>query len=203
MSVNQQHPGQQHPGQPPDTEAEPRALRCKHHPGTETYLRCGKCGDPICAKCVVITPVGARCRECARLRRLPTFVLSPAHYARALAAMLGAAVVGGLLAGLLGRMIPFGAILIPVGLGYLVGEAVARGTNRKRATPLKLIAGAGVVLAYAFSASGGLVLLFQPSGAYGVASVFPSILGALLGLVANPFGLLFLALGVYVAVSRI
>lgn len=195
MSVNKQHSGQ-----PPEIETEPQALRCKHHPGTETYLRCGKCGEPICAKCVVITPVGARCRECARLRRLPTFVMSPAHYARGLAAMLGAAVVGGLLAGLLGRMIPFGAILIPVGLGYLVGEAVARATNRKRATPLKLFAGLGVVLAYAFQP---LVLLLQSPGAYGVASVLPVVLATFLGLVANPFGLLFLALGVYVAVSRI
>jgi hypothetical protein len=197
MSVNR------HPGQAPEIGTEPRALRCKHHPGTETYLRCGKCGEPICAKCVVITPVGARCCECAQLRRLPTFVLSPEYYARALAAMLGTAVVGGLLAGLLSRMIPFGAILIPLGLGYLVGEAVARATNRKRATPLKLIAGAGVVLAYAFSASGGLVLLLQSPGAYGVASVLPLVLSALLSLVANPFGLIFLALGVYVAISRI
>ncbi len=193
MSVNQQ------PGQPPEVETGPQPLPCKHHPGTETYLRCSKCGEGICPKCVVITPVGARCRECAKLRRLPTFVLSPEYYARGIAAMLGAALVGGILAGLIGRMIPFGAILIPLGLGYLVGEAVARATNRKRATPLKIIAGVGVVLAYGFQP---LLVLLTP-GAYGAASVLPLVLGTILGLVANPFGLLFLAVGIYVAVSRI
>ena len=196
MSVNQ------HPGQPPETGAEPRALPCKHHPGTETYLRCSKCDEGICPKCVVITPVGARCRECANLRRLPTFVLSPGHYARALAAMLGAAIVGGVVAGLVGRMIPFGAILIPVGLGYLLGEAVARATNRKRATALKVIAGVGVVLAYAFQPLS--LLLGSPGAAATLLTWAPAyVLGTLVGLVSNPFGLLFLALGVYVAVSRI
>jgi hypothetical protein len=59
-------------------------------------------------------------------------VLSPAHYARALGAMLGAAVVGGILVGLLGRIIPFGAFLIPLGLGYRSAGGRARHESEGR-----------------------------------------------------------------------
>jgi len=184
MSVNQ----------PPEIEAEPQALRCKNHPGTETYLRCGKCGEPICAKCVVITPVGARCRECAQLKRLPTFVLTPGDYARAIVAMLVAAVGGGIIASFLAGIIPFGGILIPIGLGFVIGEAVALATNRKRATPLKVIAAIGVVLAFP--------LQMHPLGTYGMGSFFALAMASFGVLFVNPFGLIGLVLGIIVAVRR-
>jgi hypothetical protein len=41
-------------------------LYCANHPETETYLRCNKCGKPICLKCAVLTEVGYRCKECIR-----------------------------------------------------------------------------------------------------------------------------------------
>ena len=52
------------------------SMRCEAHPDVETNLRCGKCDKPICPKCMVETPVGARCRECARINKLPTFQIS-------------------------------------------------------------------------------------------------------------------------------
>jgi hypothetical protein len=39
-------------------------LHCVNHPNVETYLRCNKCGRPICTKCAVRTPVGYRCKSC-------------------------------------------------------------------------------------------------------------------------------------------
>ena len=51
-------------------------MRCATHPGVETALKCSKCGRPICPKCMVETAVGARCPECARLYRLPTFQIN-------------------------------------------------------------------------------------------------------------------------------
>lgn len=39
--------------------------RCYRHPDRETLLHCGSCERPICTDCTVITPVGARCHECA------------------------------------------------------------------------------------------------------------------------------------------
>lgn len=44
-------------------------MRCALDPDTETNLTCGKCGQPICPKCLVQTPVGARCPQCAALKQ--------------------------------------------------------------------------------------------------------------------------------------
>jgi DNA-directed RNA polymerase subunit RPC12/RpoP len=38
---------------------------CARHPNTETVLKCAKCVTPICPKCMVHTPVGIRCPDCA------------------------------------------------------------------------------------------------------------------------------------------
>lgn len=39
---------------------------CHWHPREATNLACGRCGRPVCTKCVVLGPAGPRCRECAR-----------------------------------------------------------------------------------------------------------------------------------------
>jgi membrane associated rhomboid family serine protease len=39
---------------------------CYRHPGRETNVACSNCGRPICPDCMVSTPVGMRCPECAR-----------------------------------------------------------------------------------------------------------------------------------------
>ncbi|MFM7174081.1 MAG: hypothetical protein ACKO4U_13710 [Caldilinea sp.] len=49
---------------PPSAEGLP--LYCVNHPETETYLRCNRCGQPICLRCAVRTEVGYRCKACVR-----------------------------------------------------------------------------------------------------------------------------------------
>ena len=70
-------------------------MKCAAHPEIETSLKCGKCGTPICPKCMVQTPVGARCPKCANLRKLPTFRVSGGHYLKGAGTALGMAVVTG------------------------------------------------------------------------------------------------------------
>ncbi|HWS24903.1 MAG TPA: hypothetical protein VN226_10780 [Anaerolineales bacterium] len=41
-------------------------IYCKYHPNVETYLRCARCGDPICAKCAIKSPTGYLCKDCTR-----------------------------------------------------------------------------------------------------------------------------------------
>ena len=127
-------------------------MQCATHPNVETELACGRCGKAICPRCLVQTPVGARCRQCAGVRRLPTFEVSPAYAARGLAASLVAgAVVGAVWAGLLSRslgVVGFFVFFIALGIGYAVGEAVSWATNRKRGPVLQGIAVVGVVEAY-------------------------------------------------------
>ena len=70
-------------------------MRCATHPEVETNLRCGKCGKPICPRCMVQTPVGARCPDCARLYKLPTYRVSAMHYLKASGVALGLAIACG------------------------------------------------------------------------------------------------------------
>jgi hypothetical protein len=125
-------------------------MQCATHPSVETELACGKCETPICPRCLVYTPVGVRCRQCANLRRLPQYELPAPYLVRA---MLVALVVGAVLGGLWGVILPFGVsflfgLIVGLGLGYGVGEAVSLATNRKVGVPLQVIAAGGVVLAY-------------------------------------------------------
>jgi hypothetical protein len=124
-------------------------MRCATHPSVETDLACGKCGKAICPRCLVHTPVGARCRGCANIRRLPTYNISAQFMLRGLA---GAAVSGAVLGGLW-AIIPFGAgfyfgLFVGLGLGYAVGEVVSVAANRKAGPPLQVVAALGVIIAY-------------------------------------------------------
>jgi hypothetical protein len=130
-------------------------MRCARHPSVETELACGKCGKPICPRCLYHTPVGARCRECANVRRLPTYHVSALFLLRG----AGAAVVAGAALGAIwGLVLPFGpafffGLLVGLGIGYGVGEAVSVATNRKMGPPLQAAAVLGVVVAYAVRAA--------------------------------------------------
>jgi hypothetical protein len=129
-------------------------MYCKRHPKVETGLSCGKCGDPICPRCMVQTPVGIRCPSCARLSRVPTYQVSKAYYLRAIGAGLGIAVVCGLVWGFLQTVIPYFYLnlLIAAGAGYAIGEIIGLSVNRKAGTGLAVIGSLAVVLAYAIGA---------------------------------------------------
>jgi hypothetical protein len=97
----------------------------------------------------VHTPVGARCRECANVRRIPTYNTAPDVLLRA----LGGAVSGGLAVGLVwGIFNPltyfFFGVLLGLGVGYGIGEIVSLATNRRAGPPLQAMAVGGVALAY-------------------------------------------------------
>ena len=113
-------------------------LRCARHPGVETVLRCGRCDTPICPRCLVSTPVGARCPTCARVKRF-ALLLKPAELARAAGLGLAAAAAGALILALVPILQILGIIGLAL-LGFLVGEAVSIGANRKRARELGPVA---------------------------------------------------------------
>jgi len=126
-------------------------MQCTEHPSVETELACGKCETPICPRCLYHTPVGARCRSCANIRRLPMYNLSAGHLLRGLGAALVSGTVLGVVWGTV--LLPFSLLFffglaIGAGVGYVVGEAVSMAANRKIGLPLQVMAAAGVVLAY-------------------------------------------------------
>jgi len=125
-------------------------MKCATHPNVETELACGRCGTSICPRCLVQTPVGARCRKCAGLRRLPTYNVSMTYLLRGAAA---AAVVGGATGAAWHFLIRdsrwiYGALFVTLGIGLAVSQAVSAATNHKRGPVLQGIAACGVVLAY-------------------------------------------------------
>jgi hypothetical protein len=128
--------------------------QCRRHPKIETNLYCGKCGDPICPKCMVQTPVGARCPSCARLSHLPTYRVGKFYYLRAAGAGIGLAVVGGIAWGFLQTVIFsfYFNLIIAAGVGYGVGECISLSVNRKRGIGLMIIGGITVVLSYVIGA---------------------------------------------------
>jgi hypothetical protein len=122
-------------------------LYCANHPKVETYLRCGKCDKPICAKCRVSTPVGFRCYDCANLSVLPTYAVSPNYYLKATLAALGAAGVSGVLMGFFPAFEFWAALL----MGITVPEAVAFASNQKRGPGLQAVAVVAVLFGFALS----------------------------------------------------
>jgi phosphotransferase system glucose/maltose/N-acetylglucosamine-specific IIC component len=132
-------------------------MRCAAHGDVETNLACGKCGTPICPKCLVETPVGARCRKCANVRRLPTYNITPVQYVKAVAAGLVMAIAVGIAwawlrseVGVLGWSLTLGLILGSA-VAYAIAEIVSRAINQKRGRPLQAIACTCFVLCYAVS----------------------------------------------------
>jgi hypothetical protein len=155
---------------------------CARHPQVETVLRCGRCGTPICPRCLIQTPVGARCRSCANVSRLPTVDVKPIFIARGLAAAIATGAATGAVWGYItgsgpGSFFNFFLILIAIAIGWAVGEAVSVATNRKRSPVLQACAVIGVVVAYlVHNLVGGEALL--PAGdiwgyaAAGLAAVY-------------------------------
>ena len=156
-------------------------MKCATHPKVETALRCGKCGKPICPKCLVQTPVGARCPQCARVSKLPTFRVSTSHYLKAVGVGLGMALACGLAWGVIAGLVHFFLlnVILALGVGYAIGEVISRSVNRKRGTGLAVVAGLAVTISY-------LVSILLPWG-FGF----------------RLFDLLALALGILIAVNRL
>jgi hypothetical protein len=164
-------------------------MRCAYHPDVETNLRCGKCDKPICPRCMVPTPVGARCRDCAGLDKLPTFRVSTRYYLIAAGTALGMAIAGGAAWGLIewaigriGLIFSLSLLLAPAA-GYAIGEVTSLAVNRKRGTGLAVVGGIAAALSY------------------GVVLFFPGVLPV--GLFSVIYHIIAVGLGIFIAVSRL
>lgn len=115
---------------------------CMKHPRVATAVACGKCNGFLCPRCMVFTPVGVRCADCAQLKRLPQHDVRPGR--------LVAAGLGALLASFLGWFailnVFFLAWLLAVGLGFVVGDVAGRIAQRRVNRPLEVVVGAAVIV---------------------------------------------------------
>jgi hypothetical protein len=133
---------------------------------------------------MVQTPVGMRCKDCAGLKKLPTYQLSTQFILRAVGAGIGIGIVCGFAWWAIDLVLPFYflRLAIAAGAGYVVGEVVSRAVNRKRGTILAVIGGLGATISFAIATA-----LSLPG----------------LNIVNIVISLVMLALAVYTAVSRL
>ena len=127
---------------------------CTRHPEKETFLRCSKCNTGICPECMIYTPIGARCPECADIRQLPMFQISSTTLLKGISAGLLSSLSLGYIWGVLFwalLKIPLISILSPLGIGYAIGELVSITVKRKRGPRLAYIVGLGIVISYVWT----------------------------------------------------
>lgn len=108
--------------------------KCFYHPDVTTRLRCSRCEKPICPRCMVASPVGYRCPECARGPK-------PVHYqasASGLATALGVGVAFAVAAGLLWGRFPAWSFYSALLLGFGVAEGMAWAAKYKRGRELQI-----------------------------------------------------------------
>lgn len=133
------------------TTLAPGVYECARHPGVETGLRCGRCEAPICPRCMVLAPTGARCSNCAKVVRAPMYNVGAPDLAKA----FGVAVVGGIAMGVLWGTIGvwfsygFFLIFVGVGLGWAFTKMMEFATRGKRGPLIIAFAIGGIVVAWA------------------------------------------------------
>src|SRR5919199_274427 len=151
---------------------------CANHPQVETVVSCGRCDKPLCP----------RCRDCAQLRRLPQYTLTPRVYARVLPTAAALALSCGFLLSLVPRLGLLASIVIGVLIGLLVSDVLGRVSGYKQGRTMQVIAGATVVVGIL---SSNVILVVRTFGldhlgdalTIGLAQVpASSILGILVGI---------------------
>ncbi len=117
-----------------------QTLTCYRHPSTPTSLRCNRCGNPICPKCAVRTPVGFRCPDCVRVQQDKFYTGGKLDYLIAVAVALPlsliAAYVFTFLIGNIGFLSWIIGFLVAPPVGGLIAEAVWRAVGRRRSRHL-------------------------------------------------------------------
>ncbi len=144
---------------------------CYLHPTVETGLRCNKCGNYICSRCAVRTPVGYRCPQCVKQQQDIFFTALPTDYVIAGAVAFFLGIPAGYILGRLGLLFGF---LLGVGAGGIIAEVIHRALQRRRGRYTYIVVAMAVVL-------GGLVTnfeLFRLLLTSGATEVLPTILFA-------------------------
>jgi len=168
------------------TIADPSSLFCYRHPDRETYVRCGRCDQPICTACAMQGPVGLRCRACGKPPRDPLTSLTPTQLAAGIGVALGAGTLGGLVGLQTGFFL---SLCAGPFIGGMISEATLRATGYKRGPAMRLLVIGGIV--------GGLVLAavirvasFGPIGNVDAVAAYVSVvaLSSVVYLVAATFG---------------
>jgi hypothetical protein len=141
---------------------EPPPLYCYRHPDRETWVRCGRCDQPICTRCAMQGPVGLRCRTCGKPSRDALASLKPNQIAA------GLAVTGGLgaVVGYFGTQFGFFMIVVGFFAGTIIAEALDRTIGIKRGPRILALAITGIVVGGLLGSSLSLLSLWRDLGLF-------------------------------------
>ncbi len=162
-------------------------LYCVNHPGTETLIRCYRCGKPVCIKCVTRTPVGLICKECLGQQRAGYYNADVIDYT--LTAVIGfvlgliGAVIATAIAGLWFLAIFYGPFA-----GGIIAEGIRFALRKHRGRYIWLVACAMVLLS-------ALMVIGGPA-------LFVALLSGRLDFLARGFfGFGLLGVGLYIVLA--
>ncbi len=159
-------------------------LYCANHPETETYLRCNKCGKPICLKCAVLTEVGYRCKECIREQQNVFYNAMTYDNWIAFGVAAGITMVAWPIVSLLLGMFPFFgfiiAALIGSGAGASLGQIIRKSVGKRRGRYIRHFTMAGIFTGFLLLVA--ITLIWFPATA--VAVSLPGLLFAVLAMIA-------------------
>lgn len=133
-------------------------VECVCGSGIETRLRCSRCGKPICYDCMIESPVGFRCPDCASGPRVGAYRTSGT-------VLLRAAVVGFVVAAAIGFFwgnFPEWGFFMALLLGFGTVEAMARAANYKQGSELQIAAFGAILLGILISRY--TIALINPEG---------------------------------------
>ena len=169
--------------------------RCTRHKEIGTNLRCGRCGDLICPKCLIQSPVGSRCPECSKIGQPNILKASKFELFKVLIAGILLSIIGGVLLGIISRILwatpigyQFGSILTAITLslfGVLIGEIIRRIGKYKIDRRIKVVAGLTIF------------------GIYIIGFIFGNLLGVYSVLFTNIVTFIGVAFGIYIAMNRL
>ncbi len=142
---------------PATTENVPgdQPIFCANHPETETYLRCNKCGKPICLKCAELTEVGYRCKECIREQQNVFYNALTADNWIAFAVAAAITLVAWPIVAYLLRITGFFgwiiAALVGSGAGAALAQIIRNSVGRRRGRYIRHFTLAGIVVGLVLS----------------------------------------------------
>jgi hypothetical protein len=145
---------------------EPRPLYCYRHPERETFVRCGRCDQPICMGCAMQGPVGLRCKTCGKPARDALASLRPSQVAIGLLVAAGLSAVVGYFGA------QFGWFMIVVGFfaGSVIAEALDRTIGIKRGPRILAIAVTGILVGGLIGSSFSMIGMWREMEGYAAAA---------------------------------